>query len=148
GPIINLVVMSSTYVAFSGPDSLGQGMVYVVLRVGLGFIVAVVASLVVDWQYRIHGPALVTTRTLEGTTAGAEESDKEEKKTVWQRVSSITETALHDFVDITVFLILGAVLASVSRVWIVGTSEVARTEMAPPVAILVMMGLAVLLCLC
>ncbi len=37
------------------------------------------------------------------------------KRSAWQRLSNITETALHDFIDITVFLILGALLAAFTR---------------------------------
>ena len=57
GPIINLVVIFSTWVAFRdhkiGPEMVG-------LRVGLGFIVACVTGLVVQRQYRRYGNALLT----------------------------------------------------------------------------------------
>src|SRR5207244_722346 len=65
------------------------------------------------------------------------------------RLSNISETALHDFVDITVFLILGALLASFMRQLLSNFSEyesVLRSN--PPLAIAFMMGLAIVLCLC
>src|SRR5207302_869110 len=53
GPIINVVVIGSTYVAFNPPqvnDQIFDGPLSVVeLRVGLGFVVAVITSLVVEW---------------------------------------------------------------------------------------------------
>src|SRR5207249_7287332 len=62
GPIINVVVMSSTYVAFTlhsvsvmGGDGGLPWMV--VLRVGLGYLVACGTALVVERQYRKYGAA-------------------------------------------------------------------------------------------
>ena len=57
GPIINLIVISSTAVAF-GPHDIGTEMV--ALRVGLGFVVAVVTALIVQAQYRKYGNRLLT----------------------------------------------------------------------------------------
>src|SRR4029079_16409521 len=37
---------------------------------------------------------------------------------LWASVSNITSTALHDFVDTTVFLILGAILAATVRMFL------------------------------
>src|SRR5439155_7989744 len=57
GPIINLVVIFSTWIAFRdhkiGPEVVG-------LRVGLGFIVAVVTAMVVHGQWLKHGTSLLT----------------------------------------------------------------------------------------
>src|SRR5437762_3269135 len=60
GPIINVVVMGSTYAAFSGQPALPWSetreiplsMLFATLRVGLGYIIAVTTSLIVEWQYR------------------------------------------------------------------------------------------------
>ncbi len=57
GPIINLVVIASTVAAF-GPHGLALQMT--LLRVGLGFIVAVVTGLLVEAEYRKVGNALLT----------------------------------------------------------------------------------------
>ena len=64
-----------------------------------------------------------------------------------QRVSSIAETSLHDFVDITVFLILGAILASASRFFL-NREQVESLASNYLLSILIMMGLAILLCIC
>jgi uncharacterized membrane protein YraQ (UPF0718 family) len=69
------------------------------------------------------------------------------KKVSWrQRLINISETSLHDFIDITCFLILGAFLASLVRVF--NVLDYAPNLSNAFVAVPVMMGLAVLLCLC
>jgi uncharacterized membrane protein YraQ (UPF0718 family) len=65
-----------------------------------------------------------------------------------QRLSNISETALHDFVDITVFLILGALLAAFTRQRLTHGDIEALSDTYPVLAIVMMMGLAVVLCLC
>src|SRR5262249_9479665 len=62
GPIINVVVMGSTYAAFSAQRNnvFGDPLNAVLLRVGFGFVVAYLTSCVVEWQYRKHGKALFT----------------------------------------------------------------------------------------
>jgi uncharacterized membrane protein YraQ (UPF0718 family) len=63
-------------------------------------------------------------------------------------MSNISETALHDFVDITVFLILGALLAATARMFLTHNDIETLSTSYPVVVILAMMGLAILLCLC
>jgi uncharacterized protein len=162
GPIINVVVMISTYVAFSGMenlrDSSGQltyqfgGLTMMTLRMALGFLVAFGTSLIVEWQHRKHGNNLIAAGALpdiKAAESGMTENGEEVKRgTFFQRLGNISETALHDFVDITVYLILGALLAALSRMLIphATVEEWSRTE--PVLAILLMMGLAIVLCLC
>jgi uncharacterized membrane protein YraQ (UPF0718 family) len=183
GPIINVVVMASTFVAFSGMENVtiasseertpggtwmlaphrvtqerqdirqigGWGMMG--LRMGLGYLVAIGASLIVEWQYRKHGAALLSESVTRDAALGAgddEDNDvaKGPRPTVMQRLSNISETALHDFVDITVFLILGALLAALTR-QLLHPQEIADlSRNYPVVSILLMMGLAIVLCLC
>src|SRR4051812_7478696 len=56
GPIINFVVIGSTWVAFNNhqvaPEMVG-------LRVGLGFLVATITALIVHVQYRKYGNSLL-----------------------------------------------------------------------------------------
>jgi uncharacterized protein len=162
GPIINLVVIFSTWVAFRdhkiGPEVVG-------MRVGLGFIVACVTGFIVQRQYRRYGNALLTAvaappsvpasapvQAAAGQTNenGANEvnGNAEEKKTVMGRLSNISSTALHDFVDITVFLIIGAMLAAVIKQQIGMDRIDAMSREQPILAIPGMMLLAVLMCLC
>src|SRR5262249_42855443 len=70
GPIINVVVMLSTWMAFSGMETSTDraagrwtyqmgGMGMMTLRMGLGYLVAFGTSLIVEWQYRKHGSKLL-----------------------------------------------------------------------------------------
>jgi uncharacterized membrane protein YraQ (UPF0718 family) len=161
GPIINVVVMLSTWTAFSGMEAVTvrglpayqMGSFWMTtLRVGLGYLVAVGTSLIVEWQYRKYGNALLTPlATPPAKLDLAADEDNEPvgpRKSFIQRLGTISETALHDFVDITVFLILGALVAAFVR-QLLSQDEIATLSAGQPVlAIILMMGLAVLLCLC
>jgi uncharacterized membrane protein YraQ (UPF0718 family) len=159
GPIINVVTMLSTRVAFTGmekfTDSSGQltyqiggdGMMW--LRVGLGFLVAFVTSLIVEWQYRRHGPEKLLTPLAVPTGKIDLDNGEEEapRRSFLQRVNNITETALHDFVDVMVFLVLGALLAGLGRLLLKDQLET-LSRSYPVFAIGIMMGLAIVLCIC
>jgi uncharacterized membrane protein YraQ (UPF0718 family) len=162
GPIINVVVMLSTYMAFSGNRDYGSvtvagqdlstfGLLMVALRMGLGFLVAFNTSLIVEWQFRKHGNKLLSPRSI-GDTAGADEDSENgaraPKRSLQQRLSNIAETALHDFIDVMVFLILGAFLAAFAREVLRSTEFEQQLQQAPAVSILIMMALAILLCIC
>src|SRR5262245_27191154 len=111
GPIINVVVISSTWVAFNKHE---YGYWILGLRVGLGWLVAVGTALVVQTQYRKYGNSMLTLMAMPPTAGPAnDEAEATTERKPWlQRFGNITETALHDFVDITLFLILGALLAA------------------------------------
>jgi uncharacterized membrane protein YraQ (UPF0718 family) len=70
-----------------------------------------------------------------------------QRKTVFQRLVSISETALRDFVDILAFLILGAILAALFQTFRV-MEYIPALSSNPVLSIPIMMLLAVLLCLC
>jgi uncharacterized membrane protein YraQ (UPF0718 family) len=159
GPIINLVVLTSTFVAFSGMEKTmepnGQmayqmgGWSMLALRGGLGFLVAVVTAHIVEWQYRKYGNKLLMPLTMPATLTPEDETDEvEERRPAIERLFNITDTALHDFVDITVFLILGALLSALMR-GLVSQEMISDLSRNHPVgSIGLMMALAVLLCLC
>jgi uncharacterized membrane protein YraQ (UPF0718 family) len=147
GPIINVVVISSTWVAFNKHT---DGYWILGLRVGLGWLVAVGTALVVQTQYRKYGNSLLTLMAAPKTAGpGDEDADRAAERKPWiQRLGNITETALHDFVDITLFLILGALLAAGTGL-LVDKERMRELSVDYPIlAILAMMGLAILLCLC
>lgn len=153
GPIINVVVMTSTYVAFSGynepgkTDVMGGTWYMVAWRVGLGYLVACITAIVVDWQWRVHGTKLLHPSVTRGLREGAIENNDGPRP--WSdRLNNVTQTALHDFVDILAFLVLGAILAAGGKFAIRGAGLETFLEQTPAVAILTMMGIAVLFCLC
>lgn len=116
-------------------------------RAGMAYVVAILTALIVEAQWRKHGDELLTPLTRP-RSAPVVNNDNGERRTLWQRINNITETAIHDFVDITVFLILGALLAATARIFLTNEdiADIARNHII--LAILAMMGLAVLLCLC
>jgi uncharacterized protein len=160
GPIINVVVMLSTWVAFSGMEQTSSlaggryglqlgGTAMMTMRMVLGYLVAFGTSLIVEWQYRKHGSKLLAPLAVADTDKGAEDDDGAGPRKSWgQRLGAISETALHDFVDITVFLILGALLAALSRQLLDHQWVEQEANRQPVLAIVLMMGLAIVLCLC
>jgi uncharacterized membrane protein YraQ (UPF0718 family) len=122
------------------------------MRLSLGFLVAFVTSLVVEWQFRVHGNALLSAKVIKDTTAALNASDEDNgnsgRHTWGQSLANICETAIHDFIDIMAFLVLGAFLAAAGRliVPLLGVEHIIRNS--PVVAILVMMGLAIIFCIC
>lgn len=165
GPIINLVVIFSTAVAFVphgiGPEVIG-------LRVGLGFVVAVVTGLVVHGQWVKYGtsllnpiampppakrppidpPSTVDEAERAGLSPDAIPDRPVPRQPFMHRLGNISATALHDFVDITVFLILGAVLAALAKQYISNEQIEQLSRGEPLIAIPAMMLMAVLMCLC
>jgi uncharacterized membrane protein YraQ (UPF0718 family) len=162
GPIVNVVTLLSTNVAFWGRendvDSSGQslhqfgGVAMMLLRGGMGYLVAFVTALIVERQYRKVGaekllmPLAVPNPNL--ATMDDETENGNGKKTLRERLANITGTALHDFVDVMVFLILGALLAGLAREIISKEQLETLSRGYPVAAIAIMMGLAVALCIC
>jgi uncharacterized membrane protein YraQ (UPF0718 family) len=147
GPIINVVVIGSTYVAFVGH---GYGVEMVLLRCGMGFVVACITGLVVHVTYRKYGNSLLTALATppSSTLPMADEDEKPKKLPFMQRLGNIAQTSLHDFVDIMVFLILGSLLAAIVKLYITPNQVETLSKDQPYLAIPIMMLLAVLMCLC
>jgi uncharacterized membrane protein YraQ (UPF0718 family) len=161
GPIINVVVMLSTFVAFGGavgpakdqPGMADQwgGLQMMPMRMLFGYLVAFGTALIVEWQYRKYGSKLLAPLAVADTGAalrGADDESPAPPRSWPERLGNISATALHDFVDITVFLILGALLAALSRALISHDEVQAWSQTWPALAILIMMGLAIVLCIC
>src|SRR5262249_3826566 len=125
GPIINVVVMGSTLAAFIDHDTkystanvrqLGSwGMMG--MRMGLGYLTAACPSIIVEWQYRRHGNKLLTPLAMPPAAPSKDDEGAEangKKKSWGERLGNVSETALHDFVDIMVFLIIGALISALA----------------------------------
>jgi uncharacterized protein len=153
GPIINVVVMLSTFVAFSGrADAPGQiqdlgGPGMMGMRMAMGFAVAFGTGLIVEGQYRRHGAKLLAAGLLDKAPA-ADVDEAGPRRPLAKRISAAAEIALHDFVDISVFLILGALIAGFSRMLFTQQDVEQLSHNAPAVTTLLMMALAIVLCLC
>ena len=94
-------------------------------------------------------PSLLVPLAIPSPAAPNDENNNGNDRLPWyKRLGKISETALHDFTDITVFLILGALLAAFVR-QVLSQDDIANLSTNYPTgSILAMMGLAVLLCLC
>jgi uncharacterized membrane protein YraQ (UPF0718 family) len=156
GPIINVVVISATFVAFSGGRSDAftdprladqmNGWWMTGLRMGLGYLVALGAALVVELQHRRYGNSLLMPAAQ--MDAEAEETAGGSRKSAFQRLSNISEIALHDFVDIAAFLLLGALMAGAVRL-VVSNEDIGNWSAGrPALSIVIMMVFAVVVTLC
>lgn len=114
GPIINIVVILSTYVAFTNKSIFESAWIVVALRVGLAFVTAFVTALIVERAYKKYGNALLAPQVVRGLTAN-DDNGEPRRRSAFDRINNITATALGDFVDIMAFLILGATLAASGR---------------------------------
>jgi uncharacterized protein len=194
GPVINVVVITSTYVAFNPPQAeyrvFGGPVNVVLLRGGLAYLVAVVTAWIVEGQWRRHGTDLLHPSITRGLQQDDEEEEDEAEEAleaeiaksksalgmiatllkgavlaplyliagifkairgnlIWRRrFANITETALNDFVDIMAFLVLGAAVAALGRLAVRQGNFVDIIQNQPAISILIMMGLAILFCLC
>jgi uncharacterized membrane protein YraQ (UPF0718 family) len=158
GPIINVVVMGSTYVAFMGHETNSTANVrqmgsleMTCMRLGLGYLIAVGTSCVVEWQYRRYGNKLLTPLAMPPAIPAKDEEDVAPvngKKGWMQRLGNVSGTALHDFVDIMVFLIIGALISALAAQLFSHDQIETFGHGYPILAILSMMLMAVLLCLC
>ncbi len=157
GPIINGIVILATWTAFSGGNVTqnqadprlaqqitGWGMVG--LRVGMGYLVAIGASMIVEWQHRRHGNSLLM--PIAQLDAQAEETTEGPPRSLFQRLNGISETALHDFIDIAAFLLLGALMAASVRLFVTNEDIGNWSADQPILSILIMMVFAVVITLC
>jgi uncharacterized membrane protein YraQ (UPF0718 family) len=162
GPIINVVVLMTTFVAFAarekdvptaGVARQMTGLEMLAFRALLGYVVAVVAGVIVERMSRKYGATLLTGVVADKLPAAEEEEaddvdDEAVRVPLWKRVGNVTDTALHDFVDITVFLIIGALIAAFAKVMISNDQIARASQDAPTLAIGIMMAFAVVVTLC
>src|SRR5436190_1808021 len=110
-------------------------------------------GIVVDrLQMRVGNAGLLAPVVLRGLTENLEAiDDSDEPKTWARRLANISTTALNDFIDIMAFLVLGACLAAGGKA-LLKTPQGMHIETiiqgSPALAILVMMAIAILICLC
>lgn len=156
GPILNPIVLGSTAVAFF-PHGQEIGWAVLLSRAGLGYLVACVTGLVVHFLVQKWGMNnLLTATALPPAPKGVVSlgmadapAAAEPKKTLAQRLSNISATALNDFIDITVFLIIGSLLSALVKSdpnLIANVEAMSRDN--PILAIPMLMLLAFVLCLC
>jgi uncharacterized protein len=131
-PILNPVVVASTFVAYRGRDSLWT---MVLGRMGLGFLVAVAVGWVVG---NARKDELLRARP------GDDEHDAEDDEPRWSRFFGHLSG---DFVFMGRFLVMGAAIAAAVQTF-VPQSVIGRVAGTPVLDLVAMMALAFLLSLC
>jgi len=135
-PVVNPIVAFSTFAAFRG-----QGAVeMMVWRIGLSFGVAVVMATFVYFLRR----GFVLRADLAAET---EISDEHDHRSAGEKVAAAVRAATGDFLDVTVFFVLGAAVATLFNT---SVNQQVIMPLAEDRALAVgsMMGLAALLSLC
>jgi uncharacterized membrane protein YraQ (UPF0718 family) len=130
-PIVNPVVIASTFVAYRGRDSLG---VMVAGRFAIGMLVAIC----VGWVIGSRTPQ----ELLRGASTSEEPDDHDEP-----RARRFVAHLTGDLVFMARFLILGALIAATIQTF-VPASIVDRVATLPILSLLAMMALAFILSLC
>ncbi|MEO8422700.1 MAG: permease [Actinomycetota bacterium] len=133
-PILNPVVVASTFIAYRGRDSL---WIMVLGRLGLGFLVAVAVGWVIGATRK---------QDLLKTRPGEDDANPEagENDSRWAGFVSHLSS---DFFFMGRFLVLGAAIAGAVQTFVPQTI-VGRVANLPVLSLLAMMGLAFLMSLC
>lgn len=132
GPLINPIVIFSTYMAF------GDDARMAFLRMGLGFLAAVAAALAVSLLFK-------GSQLRNSVVRFAAHSPSRE--TLPRRFSHMLRHSVDEFFDVAKYLILGALVAALVQTYVSSKSLLAYGDDAASSS-LIMMGLAYLLSLC
>jgi uncharacterized protein len=135
GPLINPIVIASTYMAF-GNDFKIAG-----LRMGLGFLIAIMVSLAVSLLFK--GNQLKASISMESSHS----YKHAEKESFSNRFWSMLTHSIDEFFDMAKFLVMGAFLAAFVQTYM-PAKALLETGDGPVTSLLVMMGLAYVLSLC
>jgi uncharacterized membrane protein YraQ (UPF0718 family) len=159
GPIVNVLVIATTYQAFYGiqPDlrdasgklvyQMGSGWM-IALRVSLGYLVAVVTAFVVEAQFKKYGYKLLSPSLQIPDQPAPAADDLPDNRTLLQRVAGFSEAALHDMTPVMALLIVGSLVTALIRLVITPQQIEAYSHQYPWLAILLMMSLAFLITIC
>ena len=133
GPLINPIVIFSTYMAF------GNNTKIAVLRMVLGFFIAILISLIVSLLFK---------GTQFNTKVKSEHShNKSEKTLLFRKLVNMLTHSIDEFFDIGKYLVIGAFLAAFVQTF-VSTKALVGIGNDLSSSMFVMMFLAYLLSLC
>ncbi|WP_394583801.1 permease [Cytobacillus firmus] len=131
GPLINPIVIASTYMAF-GNDFEMAG-----LRMGLGFLVAIIVAFSVSIFFK--SGQLKENLHLPHSSSN--------NRSFLDRIWSMLTHSIDEFFDMAKYLIIGAFLASIVQVYMPAKTLLQNAD-NPVVSLLIMMGFAYVLSLC
>ncbi|MBD8025319.1 permease [Ureibacillus sp. Re31] len=132
GPLINPIVILSTYMAF------GNDMRMALLRMGVGFIAALAIALVISFLFKSN-QLKQKERSVSNSIA--------KRPPLYQRVKGMFQHSIDEFFDMSKYLIIGAFVAASLQTFVPAQSLLAFGDSVYHSTI-VMMGLAFFLSLC
>lgn len=132
GPLINPIVILSTYMAF------GNDMRMALLRMGVGFIAALAIALVISFLFKSN-QLKQKERSVSNSIA--------KRPPLYQRVKGMFQHSIDEFFDMSKYLIIGAFVAAALQTFVPAQSLLAFGDSVYHSTI-VMMGLAFFLSLC
>jgi uncharacterized protein len=133
GPLINPIVIASTYMAF------GNDMKIAGLRMGLGFFIAVVVAFIVSWFFK--GNQFKASLQIVATHSHAK------KESFLNRFWAMLKHSVDEFFDMGKYLILGAFLAALVQTYMPAKALLEAAD-GTASSTAIMMGLAYVLSLC
>ncbi|WP_419660140.1 permease [Desulfosarcina variabilis] len=139
GPIVNPLVFFSTAVAYGNDFRLAGA------RLLIGYLIAVMVGFFIDWMFTRQSALVSIASVLPGDTHA--NCVATGSAGLWTKTAWAMRHAAADFVDISRFLVFGAVAAGLLQTLVV-RGELAELIGSPVASILLMMSLAVLLSLC
>ncbi|MCL7746583.1 permease [Halalkalibacter alkaliphilus] len=134
GPLINPIVVFSTYMAF------GEDLKMALLRMGLGLVIAIIIAGVICILFRSN-------QLKRSKVSVVMQAQMVSKQPIGKRIKSMFEHAIDEFFDMGKFLIMGAILAAFVQTY-VSTKSILGFGEGILASTLIMMGLAYLLSLC
>lgn len=133
GPLINPIVIFSTYMAF------GNDLKIAALRMGVGFAAALIIALLVSLFFKKN--------QLKGQTGTMEIHEQTQPASFFKRIWHMLGHAIDEFFDMGKYLIIGAFFAAFVQTYVAAQTLLQAGE-GWVSSTLVMMGLAYLLSLC
>jgi uncharacterized protein len=133
GPLINPIVIASTYMAFGNDFKMAS------LRMGLGFVVATMVAFTVSWLFKGN--------QFKSSIQIVHSHDKVKNEAFSNRIWSMLTHTIDEFFDMAKFLIMGAFLAAFVQTYL-PAKTLLEAGNGPISSLLVMMGLAYVLSLC
>ncbi|MCL6457132.1 MAG: permease [Gorillibacterium sp.] len=140
GPIVNPIVLFSTYIAF------GNDWKMVGIRAGMAFAVAFLVSLILSYIYP-QAPLRITREQLIGQQLTQVEEQAVKRPHFLKQCNQLLTHATEEFFSVGKFLILGAFIASSIQTF-VPTAALLHLGSNPLTSSLVMIGLAFTMSLC
>ncbi|MBO0422367.1 permease [Enterococcus plantarum] len=137
-PIINPIVLFSTYIAF------GNSVKFVIWRVLGSMLVALIVGV---WLAYINKESILQETSFDGTCVIEEEEHQQDKESFWHKCWSVLTHGIDEFFDTGRYLIFGSLLAAAMQTYL-PTGAMLQLGHTKLLAILVMLILAATLSLC